>query len=161
MKKFTIMTLLALAVIGSSASAYDFTVVNKTNQKITVSVTPTAGPTYSWVLAPSGITISASEALPSSLIVPPGIDDIPGNEFSDTKVFKFTGVNSGLCLNNDSIKVNGKTVDFTTPSTFDTGMETLVSVVSLGLMGEIDYCGDKTILISQKDGAFVALAYFY
>jgi hypothetical protein len=158
MKKFTIMMLLALAVIGSSASAYNYTVVNKTNQKITVSVTPTAGPTYSWVLAPSGTTISASEAAPSSLIVPQGIDDIPGAEFSDTKVFKFTGINSGLCLNEGSFKVNGKTAEFTRITGEDLAIEIIGGIGSFGIMTMADYCGDNTISISQNaEGSFIAV----
>jgi hypothetical protein len=153
MKKLTLMTLLALAGIGSNASAYNYTVVNKTNQKVTVAITPSAGPTYSWVLAPAGKTIPASQAMPSSLIVPPGIDDVPGTAFGDTHVFKY----GALCLNKGSIKVNGQTADFTWPGQGSLVKEIIYDVLSVGSAAVGIYCGDKTISISQNpDGTFVA-----
>ena len=137
MKKLTLMTLLALTGISFSASAYNYTVVNKTNQKITVSIISAASTTYSWVLAPSGTTIPASQAASSSLVVPPGIDDIPGAEFGDTHVFKFTGIDAKLCLSSNFIDVNGKVVD--------------------AVGGPAGFCGDKTVSILQRpDGKIIA-----
>jgi hypothetical protein len=157
MKKITLMTLLALAGISFNASAYNYTVVNKTNQTITVSVTPFSGSTYSWVLAPSGTTIPVSQAAPSSLVVPPGINDIPGTEFGDTKVFQFTGTNSKLCLKIGSVKVNGKAADFTWPGHGDYAMDVVYDAILKGSAPVGIYCGDKTISISQNpDGSFAA-----
>ena len=157
MRKLTFVILLALAEISFSASAYNYTVVNKTNQKITVAITPFSGSTYSWVLAPAGTTIPASQATPSSFVVPPGIDDIPGTEFGDTKVFQFTGTNSKLCLKIGSVKVNGKSADFTWPGHGDYAMDVVYDVLSKGTAPVGIYCGDKTISISQNpDGSFAA-----
>ena len=142
MKKLTLMTLLALAGIGSNAFAYNYTIVNKTNEKITVEIKPTWATAYSWVLAPSGTTIPASQAAPSSLVVPPGIDDIPGTEFGDTHVFKYTGASIGLCLTQNSIKINGIIVPAYQK---DTRIGT--SKVQVGIEAMGDACGDKTIWI--------------
>jgi hypothetical protein len=143
MKKLTIITLLALAVIGSSASAYNYTIVNKTNEKITVEIKPTWATAYSWVLAPSGTTIPASEALPSSVIVPPGIDDIPQAEFGDTHVFKYTGASIGLCLTQNSIKINGIIV----PAYQKPDTRIGIPKVQVGIEAMGNACGDKTIWI--------------
>ena len=142
MKKLTLMTLLALAGIGSNAFAYNYTIVNKTDEKITVEIKPTLVPAYSWVLAPAGTTISASEAAPSSLIVPPGIDDIPGTEFGDTHVFKYTGG----CLTQNSIKINGIVVS------------TYTRTAGVRLEGMASICGDRTIWIEKSSGVFTATA---